>query len=71
VKRNSAPQLLLGSNDFGRLLIKRGDQVLISSTDRRTITSIASAGGLSILNLDGAPIHLAEGNDPVFGIVRK
>jgi len=71
VKRNSAPQLLLGSNDFGRLLIKRGDQVLISSTDRRTITSIASAGGLSILNLGGAPIHLAEGNDPVFGIIRK
>ena len=71
VKRNSAPQLLLGSNDFGRLLIKRGDQVLISSTDRRTITSIASAGGLTVLTLDGAPIHLAEGSGPVFGIVRN
>ncbi len=71
VKRNSDPQLLLDSNDFGRLLIKRGDQVLISSTDRRTITSIASAGGLTVLTLDGAPIHLAEGSGPVFGIVRN
>jgi hypothetical protein len=71
VKRNSAPQLLLNNNDFGRLLIKRDDQVLISSTDRRTITSISSAGGLTILTLDGAPFHLAERDDPVFGIIRK
>ena len=71
VKRNSAPQLLLGNNNFGQLLIKRDDQVLLSSTDRRTITSISSAGGLTILTLDGAPIHLAEADDPVFGIIRK
>ena len=71
VKRNSAPQLLLGNNNFGQLLMKKDDQVLISLTDRRTITSISSAGGLTILTLDGAPIHLAEGDDPVFGIIRK
>jgi hypothetical protein len=71
VKRSSAPQLLLDDKNFGRLLIKSGDEVLISSTDRRTITSISSAGGLTVLTLDGAPIHLAEGDDPVFGIIRK
>jgi hypothetical protein len=70
VKRNSAAQLLLDTGNFGRMLIKTGDQVLISSTDRRTITSISSSGGLTVVTLDGAPIHLAEG-DPVFGIIRK
>ena len=71
MKRSSAPQLLLDDKNFGRLLIKSGDEVLISSTDRRIITSISSAGGLTVLTLDGAPIHLAEGDDPAFGIIRK
>jgi hypothetical protein len=71
VKRGSSPELLVNNIDFGRLLIKKGDQVLISPTDRRTITSIVSAGNSEVLTLDGAPIQLAEGVDPVFGIVRK
>ena len=71
VGRTSDPALLLGDDNFGRLLIKKGDQVLISPTDRRTITSISLAEGTEVLKLDGAPIHLAEGIDPVFGIVRK
>jgi hypothetical protein len=68
VKRNSGAALLMDSDNLGRLLIKRGDQILISPTDRRTITSV---DGLGVLTLDGAPIHLAEGADPVFGITRK
>ena len=71
MRRNAVAQLLLESNNFGRLLIKQDDQVLISSTDRRTIVSISSANGLTVLALDGTPIHLAEGEHPVFGIVRK
>ena len=61
----------MNNNDFGRLLIKKGDQVLISQADPRTITAIASAGNSKVLTLDGAPIQLAEGANPVFGIVRK
>jgi hypothetical protein len=64
-------QLMVDDADFSRLLIKRGDEVLVSPTDRRTIMSITSAGNSKILALDGAAIHLAEGADPTFGIVRK
>ena len=71
VKRGSGAELLVNNNDFGRLLIKKGDQVLISQADPRTITAIASAGNSKVLTLDGAPIQLAEGANPVFGIVRK
>jgi hypothetical protein len=71
VNRGAGPELLVNDTDFGRLLIKKGDQVLISPADPRTITAIASAGNSKVLTLDGAPIRLAEGLDPVFGIVRK
>jgi hypothetical protein len=71
VKRGSTAELLVQNDDFGRLLIKRGDQVLVSPTDPRTVVSIASAGQSKILSLDGAPIGLAQGADPVFGIIRK
>jgi hypothetical protein len=71
VRRASRAELLLDDNNFGRLLIKKGDQVLISPTDRRSITSISSAGNSKVLTLDGAPIQLAEEQTPVFGIIRK
>ena len=53
------------------LLIKKDDEVQISPTDRRTITSIEPTGASRVLKLDGAPIRPAEGIAPVFGIVRK
>ncbi|MDB5552064.1 MAG: hypothetical protein JWL86_2048 [Rhizobium sp.] len=65
----SGPELLVNDTNFGRLLIKKGDQVLISPTDRRTIISISSAGNGKVLTLDGAP--LSEDSTPVFGIIRK
>jgi hypothetical protein len=71
LSRSSGIELLLNDSDFGRLLIKKGDQVLISPTDPRTITAISSAGASRVLTLDGTPIHLAEQGAPVFGIVRK
>ncbi|MDB5875677.1 MAG: hypothetical protein JWQ07_5119, partial [Ramlibacter sp.] len=71
VRRSSRPELLLDNNNFGRLLIKKGDQVSISPTDRRTITSISSAGNSKVLTLDGAPIQLSEQDTPEFGIIRK
>jgi hypothetical protein len=71
ISRASGLELLVSNNDFGRLLIKKGDRVLISPTDPRTITSIASAGNSEVITLDGTPIHLAEGVDPIFGIIRK
>jgi len=71
ISRSSSPELLIGDRDFGRLLIKKGDEVAISSTDRRVITSIAFAGESHVLKLDGAPIHLTDGVAPVFGVTRK
>jgi hypothetical protein len=62
---------MLDDGYFGRLLIKTGDQILISPTDRRTITSIPSFGNSKVLKLDGAPIRLPDGQTPVFGIIRK
>jgi hypothetical protein len=70
VSRASA-RLMVDDGDFARLLIKRGDEVLVSPTDRRTIVSVFSAGNSKILTLDGAAIRPAEGADPTFGIVRK
>ncbi len=64
-------ELILDDSTFGRLLIKTGDEILISPTDRRTITSITSAGNSKVLGLDGAPIRLAGGERAVFGIMRK
>jgi hypothetical protein len=71
VSRDSPPRLLLSDSDFGHLLIKKGDQLQISSSDRRTITSISSDSGSTALKLDGAPIHLDDGAPAVFGIMRK
>jgi hypothetical protein len=71
INRASGVQILLGEDEFGRLLIKKDDEVQISPTDRRTITSIEPTGASRVLKLDGAPIRPAEGIAPVFGIVRK
>ena len=71
VGRGPAAEVMLDDDAFGRLLIKAGDQVLISPTDRRTITSVASFGHSKVLKLDGAPIRPAEQSAPAFGIVRK
>jgi hypothetical protein len=71
VNRASGLQILVADSDFGQLLIKKGDEVQLSPTDRRIITAIGAAGISRVLTLDGAPIHLAEGDQPVFGITRK
>jgi hypothetical protein len=71
VGRGPSPELMLDRDEFGRLLIKSGDQIVISPTDRRTIVSTAPFGNSTVVNLDGAPIRLPEGQAPVFGIDRK
>jgi hypothetical protein len=70
VNRTAAELLMIGE-DFGRLLIKTGDEVLISPTDQRMVTSILSFGTSKVVKLDGAPIHPPEGQTPSFGIIRK
>ena len=70
INRGSGDEVLLAESDFGRLLIKKGDEIEISPSDRRSIASIEPAGASRVLRLDG-PIHLADGVAPVFGIVRK
>jgi hypothetical protein len=71
ISRGATPELILDSDTFGRLLIKTGDQILISPADRRTIVSATPFGNSMVVKLDGAPIRLPEGQAPVFGIVRK
>lgn len=71
VSRGASAELILDSDKFGRLLIKPGDQILISSADRRTIVSTAPFGNSMVVKLDGAPIRLPEGQAPAFGIDRK
>jgi len=71
VSRGPTAELILDEDYFGRLLIKTGDQILISPTDRRTIIAIPSFAKSKVLKLDGAPIRLSEGQPPVFGIIRK
>jgi hypothetical protein len=71
ISRGSNSELLVGGDNFGRLLIKKGDEVQISPTDRRTIISIAPVGTSRVLTLDGSPIRLADGVAPVFWIVGK
>jgi hypothetical protein len=71
VSLGPSAELILDDSYFGRLLIRTGDEILISPTDRRTIKSITSAGNSQVLRLDGAPIRLAAETSPVFGVVRK
>ncbi len=71
ISRGASPDLMLDADYFGRLLIKAGDEILISPTDRRTITSIPSFGNSKVLKLDGAPIRVPPAQSRVFGIVRK
>jgi hypothetical protein len=71
INRESGTEILLAGSDFDRLMIKKGDGVQISPTDRRIIVSIEAVGPSRMLTLDGSPIHLADGVTPVFGIVRK
>ena len=71
ISRGTTPELILDSDTFGRLLIKTGDQILISPADRRTIVSTTPFGNSMVVKLDGAPIRLPDGQTPVFGIVRK
>jgi hypothetical protein len=71
INRGLGSEVLVADGDFGRLMIKKGDEVLIAPSDRRTITSIEPAGVSRVLKLDGAPIHLTDSLVPVFGILRK
>ena len=71
VGRGPTAEVLLSNDYFGQLLIKTGDQVLVSPTDRRTIVSIASFGNSKVLKLDGPPIQMSHAQYPGFGIDRK
>ena len=53
VRQRVRNELLVSNDDFGPLLIKREDEVQVSPTDRRTITSITSVGLSKLLKLDG------------------
>lgn len=43
ISRGSENEALMADSDFGRLLIKKGDEVQVSPNDRRVIASIKPA----------------------------
>ena len=71
ISRASGTELLVPVNEFGRLILKKGDHIEFSSSDRRTITGIASAGNSKVITIDGPPIRVGDGSIPPIRIIRE
>lgn len=71
INRSSGTELLVPADEFGRLLIGKGDHIEFSSSDRRTITGISSAGNAKVISIDGAPIRVGGGSSPPIRIIRE
>ena len=57
--------------EFSRLVIRKGDHLAFSSSDRRTITAIRSTGDSKVISVDGPPIWSGEGGIPPIRIIRQ
>jgi hypothetical protein len=71
IARASGTDLLMAADGFGRLFIRVGDHIELSSSDRRTVTAISSMGNAKVIVVDGAPIRFAAGDIPPIKIVRQ
>jgi hypothetical protein len=71
ISRASGTELLVPADEFGRLIIRKGDHIEVSASDRRTITGISSAGNSKVISLDGPPIRVRDGSIPSIRIVRE
>jgi hypothetical protein len=63
VNRTNGTELLVRADVFGKLFLKKGDQIQISGSERRTITRIASDGPQNVyknLTIDGAAVSSAD-----------
>jgi len=71
ISRASGTELLVPAEIFGHLFIGKGDHIELSSSDRRTITGVVSAGNSKVISVDGPPIRVGEGGLPPVRIIRK
>jgi len=71
ISRASGTELLVPAEIFGHLFIGKGDHIELSSSDRRTITGVGSAGNSKVISVDGPPIRVGEGGLPPVRIIRK
>ncbi|HEX3116128.1 MAG TPA: hypothetical protein VHQ48_11655 [Bradyrhizobium sp.] len=71
ISRASGTELLVPAEIFGHLFIGKGDHIELSSSDRRTITGVVSAGNSKVISVDGPPIRVGEGGLAPVKIIRK
>jgi hypothetical protein len=71
INRSSGTDFLLRADSFGRLFLKKGDHLQLSSSDQRTVTGISSAGPYIIVSIDGAPVKSADAGIAPMKIIRQ
>jgi hypothetical protein len=71
INRSSGTDLLVPADAFGRLFLKKGMDIELSPSDRRTITGIVSAGSSKVISVDGTPIKIGEAAIAPIRIIRK
>jgi hypothetical protein len=71
VNRSSGTEFLLRTDFFGRLFLKKGDHLQISSSDQRAVTAILSLGPYTTVSVDGAPVKSADAGIAPIRIIRQ
>jgi hypothetical protein len=71
INRSSGTEFLLPANSFGRLSLKKGDRLQLSSSDQRTIIGISSADPYKIVSIDGGPVKSADVGTAPIRIIRQ
>jgi hypothetical protein len=71
INRSSGTEFLLPADSFGRLSLKKGDRLQLSSSDQRAIVGISSVGPYKIVSIDGAPVKSADVGTAPIRIIRQ
>ncbi|MGA7809431.1 hypothetical protein [Bradyrhizobium sp.] len=71
ISRSSGTELLVPTETFAGLFLRKGDHVQLPASESHTVTGIVPLGPSTVITLDGPPIRLAEGIVPSFGISRN
>jgi hypothetical protein len=71
INRSSGTEFLLRTDSFGRLFLKKGDHLQLSSSDQRAVTAILSLGPYTTVSVDGAPVKSADAGIAPIKIIRQ
>jgi hypothetical protein len=71
IRRSSRTELLVLAGEFNRLMIRKGDHLELSASDRRTITAIRTTGDSKVISVDGPPIEAGGGDSAPIRIIRQ